>query len=71
MRALWGPLPDQVDELVRVVTVLATELHELTGPGEHGAPLGCARDMDAAAAAELQRTFIPKEPVAPAEPCWC
>jgi hypothetical protein len=66
-RVLRGPslgaeLSDEVDELVWVIAVSASELHELFGFGEHGTALGGAGDVDTATAAELQEPFVSQQP---------
>ena len=49
---------DDFDELLAPVAVLAGELQELLGFGDHGAALGAARDADAVAAAELEQSLV-------------
>jgi hypothetical protein len=55
---LGAEVSDEVDQLVGVIAVSASELHELSCLGEHGAALGGAGDVDAATAAELEQPLV-------------
>ena len=64
MGLLGAELSDQVDQLFRVIAVSASDLHELSCLGEHGAALRGAGDVDAPPAAELQQPLIAQQPYA-------
>ncbi len=55
-------MSDYVDQLLWVIAVSGSELHQLFGLGEHGAALGGPGHVDAAPAAELQESFVPQQP---------
>ncbi len=51
-------MSDDVDQFVGSVAVPSSELHEISGPGEHRSALGRRGDMDAAATAELKQPLV-------------
>ena len=49
---------DDADELCGLVALVAGEIEEVSGALDHGATLRGTRDRDAAAAAELEQSFV-------------
>jgi hypothetical protein len=53
---------DDLDELSGFVAVLAGEIEEIASARGDRTAIGCARDCDAATAAELEQSFVSECP---------
>ena len=61
-RGWSADLLDDLDQLVGAVTLLAGEVDEVPRSLDDSATLRCARDRDAASAAELEQSLVAEEP---------
>ena len=53
---------DDLDEFVNAIAVVAGEVDEFFGSLDDGPAFGCAGDGDAAAASELEQSFVAEQP---------